>query len=104
MEPDVEKILPIELRFYLVNFDILIHSQFGFHEKRNSSSAISRLMYVGNGTPQGTLLGPMLWVLGLTIDYNLTFKVNTSIWLEKKSDRYPMCAPISSAQGYQEIY
>jgi hypothetical protein len=159
---------------------ILIDSKFGFHKKRNTTTAISRLIYVGNGTPQGTLLGPMFWVLqvdtlklpydmikyaddltlnghptkllenphslqsaiddiaqrcsdhnmvanakksatvhftnkdarpdtstappvtlngeqiraqyqtmllGLTIDYNLTFIVKISIWLEKKSDR-----------------
>lgn len=39
-----EKVLAIQLRFYLENSNILIDSQFGFREKRNTTSAISRLM------------------------------------------------------------
>ena len=39
-----EKVLAIQLRFYLENSNILIDSQFGFSEKRNTNSAISRLM------------------------------------------------------------
>ena len=39
-----EKVLAIQLRFYLENSSILSDCQFGFQEKRNTTSAISRLM------------------------------------------------------------
>ena len=39
-----EKVLAIQLRYFLENCDILCDCQFGFREKRNTTSAISRLM------------------------------------------------------------
>ena len=39
-----EKVLAIQLRYFLENCDILSDCQFGFREKRNTTSAISRLM------------------------------------------------------------
>ena len=39
-----EKVLPIRIRYFLKNCDILSDCQFGFQEKRNMTSAIFRLM------------------------------------------------------------